>query len=296
MCKNPYVSTAGALHGCGQCGPCRFNRRRVWMHRIMLEASQYEKNCFVTLTYDDDNLPIDGSLVPKHMQDWLKRLRGRVSPSTFRYFAVGEYGDSSERPHYHAALFGFPNCDYGVSRYNKYRVNCCHWCDLVRDSWGLGHIMLGTLENSSAGYIAGYVTKKMTGKDDVRLKGRHPEFARMSLRPGIGHDACWEIANVLMQHNLDVTELDVPSSLRHGKRELPLGRYLRVTLRNMIGKDKNAPQEIIDKIGEEVLPMRLAARSDEEKPSFKAHAVEASKGKVAGFEARQRIFKQRRVL
>lgn len=131
MCRDPYVSPAGPVYGCGQCMPCRLNKRRVWAHRIMLEAYQYEHNAFVTLTYAPEKLPENGSLVPEHVQSWLKRLRARVAPSKFRFFLVGEYGDESERPHYHAALFGFRSCVYGQSQYSKRRSTCCHWCELV---------------------------------------------------------------------------------------------------------------------------------------------------------------------
>lgn len=305
LCKNPFVSTAGRVFGCGQCMPCRFNKRRIWSHRIMLEAGQYEDNTFVTLSYDDEHLPLDGSVCPRDLQLWLKRLRKTLAdarefddengqPRRIRFFAVGEYGDNSFRPHYHAALFNFPNCNYGQSQYSSRRSRCCAWCNLVADTWKKGNVYLGTLEPSSAGYISGYVTKKMTGAGDARLQGRYPEFARMSLRPGIGGDAMHELADVVLQYNLD--KEDVPSALRHGSKEKPLGRYLVRRLRVLTGHEANAPQIIVDKIDKELLPLREAARASEENPSLKARVVEANLGKVQRFEAKERIFRKRRVL
>lgn len=295
MCKNPYVGSEGLPFGCGQCMPCRFNKRRIWMHRIMLEAALYEDNSFVTLTYSDDNLPVGGTLVPEHYQQWLKRLRLKVAPSRFRFFLVGEYGDETQRPHYHAALFGFPTCVSGDTR-----ISCikrpCHWCQLVRDTWGHGNIMLGRLEDDSAGYMAGYVTKKMTHKDDTRLNGRFPEFGRMSLKPGIGYDALWDIANTLFMYELDSTLDDVPFVLMHGQKTLPLGRYLRQRLRTLIGKEKNAPQAAMDKLSQELLPLRLAARASSENPSLKAAVVASTAGRVASMEARQKIYRKRKSL
>ena len=83
---------------CGQCQACRINRRRVWVHRMMLEAGQYKDNTFVTLTYSPENEPDGSSLEPKHTQDWLKRFRKAIAPLRVRYYLVGEYGEQSWRP------------------------------------------------------------------------------------------------------------------------------------------------------------------------------------------------------
>lgn len=274
--------------------PCRYNKRRIWMHRIMLEAAQYKHCCFMTLTYDDEHLPQDGSLAPGDMQAFMKRLRSRVAPERLRFFLVGEYGDTTKRPHYHVALFNFESCRYGQSRYTKIQARCCDRCELVRETWGKGNIYLGTLEDDSAGYLAGYVTKKMTHKDDPRLEGRAPEFGRMSLRPGIGYGALWEIADALLRYELDLSMVDVPEQLRHGMKKLPLGRYLRRKLRLMIGRDEKISQEAVYQIAAELLPVRLAARNDAENPSLTKKIVELNAGRLRNFEARQRIFGQRK--
>ena len=186
LCRAPIL-LGGRAFPCGQCMPCRVNRRRIWSHRIMLVAMQHSDSAFVTLTYSEDNVPktADGqlNLVPKDLQDWLKRFRKAIEPMRVRFYAVGEYGDETLRPHFHVALFGYPTCRFGNSIYSDRRLNCCPQCDTVRDTWRHGSVLLGTLEDNSAQYIAGYVTKKLTSKDDYRLKGRYPEFARMSLHP-----------------------------------------------------------------------------------------------------------------
>lgn len=158
-CLKPYIAPGKFAWPCGDCIPCRANRRRIWTHRMMLESFYHAENSFVTLTYSDANLPTNGSLYPEHLKGWLKRLRERIAPQRIRYFAVGEYGDRTERPHYHAAVFGFMPCTGGVlSR----RGECpCRSCTLVRESWGFGHVMVAELSFKSAAYIAGYVVKKM---------------------------------------------------------------------------------------------------------------------------------------
>lgn len=294
LCRNP-TTMAGGVFPCGQCMPCRVNKRRIWSHRIMLEAMQHSDNAFVTLTYDPEKLPVTKdqlpTLVPKDLQDWLKRFRKAIEPQRIRYFAVGEYGDETHRPHYHLAVFGYPTCRFGNSIYSKRRLNCCPQCDAIRDTWGKGQVMLGTLEDNSAQYIAGYVTKKMTSKDDFRLNGRFPEFARMSLRPGIGADAMHEIASALMQFNLEETQADVPSALRHGKRLLPLGRYLKQRLRLYCGKDIKTPEAVIAQMAEDLRPLREAA-FDASQPLSEAIA-RAADGKVARMESKLKLYKKR---
>lgn len=274
----------------------------LWAHRIQLEAAQYDANAFLTLTYADKCLPsvvdVDGNsvntLVVKDLQDWLKRLRKRISPNKVRYWAVGEYGDITWRPHYHVALFGFPTCEYGNSRYKYNRINCCASCDLIRDTWQKGNVFLGTLEASSCGYIAGYVSKKMTAAGDPRLKGRYPEFARMSLKPGIGYDAMYEVADSILRYDLLKKMHDVPSALRHGPVEKAIGRYLRKQLRKMVGMDEKAPKETLDKIQNELHAVRMAARSSASDPSFKSQLVKSTEQKFMNVSARRKIFQQTR--
>lgn len=274
----------------------------------MLEALEHKDNCFVTLTYSEDDVPRCGSgvmtLEPAHLRNFLKSLRKALwsgYQQRIRFYAVGEYGDESWRPHYHLALFGV-RCLRGrtlrrvETRSRPLAVQCCPVCQLVSETWGKGDIDIGELETGSAQYLAGYVTKKMTRNDDPRLEGRWPEFTRMSLKPGIGAGAMHDVASVLLALDLDDRSDDVPSSLRHGSRLLPLGRYLRRRLRTLIGRDANAPAEALKVLEAELLPLRLAARQDAKNPSFKSHLVKAGDQEVINQETRAAIFKQRKHL
>lgn len=224
---------------------------------MMLEAMQHEASSFVTLTYRDADLPSDYSLQPGDLQGWLKRLRQRVAAREgrqIRFFAVGEYGDRTLRPHYHAALFGYAGCQ--LSSMTKGECTC-RQCSVVRETWGRGHTMVGYLTVKSAQYITGYVAKKMTRPDNPALQGRHPEFARMSLRPGIGAGAVPDVASAIMRWKLEHRG-DVPVSLRHGSNEMPLGKYLRRMLRKHVGLDENAPPEVIEALRAGLLPVQAA--------------------------------------
>lgn len=229
---------------CGWCLPCRINRRRLWTHRLILESKCHEQNGFLTLTYDDDHLPEGGSLEHDALSGFVKRLRENrkrdspVADHRFRFFGVGEYGSRKFRPHYHLCLFGVG----------------FHWRGSIEKSWTLGGLDFRALSPELAQYCCGYTVEKLTKPCDSRLGGRHPEYARMSNRPGLG--ALYVRQNVAAVLNTSVgaqtlaSDGDVPAMLRHGSRLLPLGRYLRKELRDACG---------FDTLGQQVLPEAIRA-------------------------------------
>lgn len=269
----------------------------------MLEAMQQADNAFVTLTYRDGTYPVASSglptLSPEDLQLFVKRLRKKIEPLRIRFYAVGEYGDENERPHYHAALFNFPTCIRGRTRRKigsgrPVAIGCCSQCELVAETWGRGDVDLGMLETSSAQYVAGYVTKKMTAPDDARLNGRHPEFARMSNRPGIGLNAMFDVADTFLKFDLEKSQADVPVSLAHGKRELPLGRYLRRNLRKMVGRDEKTPEAVVNALKEEMRPLRESAFNASQ--PYKSAWLDAKTGELRNFHARTKLRKKGRSL
>lgn len=145
----------------------------------------------------------------------------------------------------------------------------------------MGDVMLGTVTPESIQYCAGYVIKKMTRPDDVRLEGRHPEFARMSLKPGIGADFMHDVASTVLDYE-HLWGDDVPSSLRHGNREKPLGRYLKAKLRQYTGRE-NDPEKALKEQQERLRPMLEA--SIRNASGFKAEVVashtQAARNKVS---------------
>lgn len=248
----------------------------------MLEAMQYQDNAFVTLTYDNESVPLleNGSptLVPRHLQLFLKRLRHHM-PTKLRFFAVGEYGNETWRPHYHLGLFNFRNCFRGETRKSLSGrclwTGCCSQCELVGSVWRShetsGDIEIRALDSAKSGYLAGYVTKKMTKGSDARLLGRHPEFSRQSRRPGVGSTAIAALASTIESY-VDPHDLkDVPIILHQGKNNaLPLGRYLRNKLRLELGLGEGAPEDAIREAwNEQVLPMLQMAKTDKEAPSLR---------------------------
>lgn len=265
----------------------------------MLEASLYQDNAFVTLTYAPASDPEKDiwSLNPKHHRQFMDALRKRLKPLTVRFYCVGEYGDQNFRPHFHYALFGYPSCK---ATRRRVRYRCCSACDLLEEVWGKGFVKNLPLEMGSARYVARYVIKKMTRFDDPRLGNRHPEFARMSLKPGIGAGVLESVAAVITRYNLLTAQGDVPVTLRHGDLEWPLGRYLRKRLRVYLGLNERSPDVLSPEASyrayQENAPLRAvqeAARRDPAYPSLRHHLLKASEAERMQIERRQKLFNRK---
>lgn len=170
---------------CGRCIGCRLERARQWAVRIMHESKTHETNSFITLTYDPENLPANGTLNVEDPQRFMKRLRKKLSPLKIRFFLCGEYGEELSRPHYHAIIFGYNFPD--KIQYSEKNGFTLYESKELSEAWGLGRCRIGNVTFDSAAYVANYATKKITGPPAAdHYKGRKPEFLLMSRRPGIG--------------------------------------------------------------------------------------------------------------
>lgn len=163
--------------------------------RCMHEASLYEDNCFITLTYSDDHLPYGGSLRLEDFQCFMKRLRKKFAPRLIRFFHCGEYGEKLGRPHYHALLFNFDFADKEL--WSIRQGNRVYRSRILEELWPFGQSEIGSVTFQSAAYVARYITKKVTGRDAAafyesidpatgEVIDRRPEYVTMSRRPGIG--------------------------------------------------------------------------------------------------------------
>lgn len=226
---------------CGRCLFCRINKARVWVSRILLEASVHGDSCFLTLTYNDESLPYNNSLCPVDVTFFLKKLRRSIGKLRFRYFLVGEYGHDGNRqinPHYHAVLFGLGKLHAQVIE-KAWTVN--------GDSLGFVHV--GDLNKNSARYITNYVLKAMHNprKPWVRkyLDGRYKEFMRCSkMNGGLGYCAIEKIAVQLIESK--VYNNSIIRSLLFGRRNLPLGRYLSQVFIDMMDLDDEAKKDLFN--------------------------------------------------
>lgn len=183
----------------------------------MHEAQLYEHNAYITVTYDDEHLPPGHSLVYRDFQLFMKRARKHFAPAQIRFYMSGEYGEKTNRPHYHALLF---NANFKDRKYFRTMPSGAklYTSETLDKLWGKGHTTIGAVTFESAAYVARYVMKKITGLGiktykkidqetgeitneighqgqhntnsetycENRLAGKKIEFSNMSRRPGIG--------------------------------------------------------------------------------------------------------------
>lgn len=203
---------------CGQCIGCRLEYSRQWAIRCALEASLYEHNYFVTLTYDDEFLPINdvvkydketgefisreikSTLVKRHLQLFMKRLRKRIKKvygcTGVRLYGSGEYGSKNGRAHFHVILFNCPlklefhHNEDGYTYYTSEDIDKC-WVTGEDDpvpGLSMGFHLVSDFSFKTAAYVARYILKKHKGVDSSYYEenGIAPEFSVCSRRPGIG--------------------------------------------------------------------------------------------------------------
>lgn len=230
--KNQLIQTIP----CNHCYACKLNKSAEWATRCMLETLDHESAYWLTLTYDEEHLPIldaikyneiyetdthniivpvtiendgtwiNGSLFPKHIDEFIKKIRNKFRNSKIRYFYCGEYGEQNQRPHYHMLLYGLPmdlsqNYGYHIDENNKE-----HWKNpLIDELWVHGLHDITNLEWSNAAYTARYTMKKLTDMSNSNQfyaeQGKLKEYVRMSRRPGIG-------MNYLKNHYQDIYKND----------------------------------------------------------------------------------------
>ena len=203
---------------CGKCYACRERKASDWAIRMYHEAQMHYASTFITLTYDNEHLPENGTSKIEHFQKFMKRFRKSIQPARIRFYHCGEYGkvlntlgdsrrreylphpiqgdrEAHGRPHYHAIIFGwdFPDKKQWSIRNGHPTYRSKH----LEKLWPFGISEIGTVTYDSAKYVAGYIQKKINGDQSEDYYKRvdyltgqihvlQKEYATMSRRPGIG--------------------------------------------------------------------------------------------------------------
>ncbi len=267
-------STFHGWHPCGRCMPCRVNRSREWQTRLLMESYSHLESVFVTLTYALDPVTVEKS----QLQKFLKRLRKRMEPIAFRYFAVGEYGEVRSRPHYHLLLFGV-GLDHEV---------------MIQKSWPQGFVKIDELNAARCRYITKYTIKRMTQPGSYS-DGRNPEFAIMSRKPSLGRKMLQSVMDsasgaglsldtgLSRDTSVKVQRTMLPGSIRLGGRIHRMDRNFSVLLSESLG---SAPRNSLRKaLGKQVKswtePLHPGYSFDQELESLqKAKSVMRKKGSL----------------
>lgn len=181
MCVAPvYLPKKNITVPCGHCIECLQQRSVEWSYRLAVEAKSHEKNCFLTLTYNDDSLPFDFCVSRRELQLFVKRLRKEIAPTRVRFFGCGEYGKKRGRPHYHLVVFGWSPDDLFYLGKDK-KGTVLYRSATVEKCWKKGFSSVAIdMTPEVLKYVAKYMQK--------RPPGRAAPFVQMSNRPGIGYN------------------------------------------------------------------------------------------------------------
>lgn len=267
MCIKPVrMGTAGPWP-CGQCLCCRVNRRRDWTARLLLHHCGHRgSSAFATFTYMDKLLPrnLDGVPVLRFpdIRNGIQRLRRAVG--ALKYVLVGEYGDLTMRPHYHALLW------FDEEVYVERAIPC---------SWVYGFTHVGEVSQQSIDYTLSYILKRMVSSDDVRLAGRPPEFSRYS--HGLGQAALFDLRKCAIVGDDGVMQL--PREFRLGGLKWPIPKYVRRKLKEEGYEFLVSPSEAQEKAFVQALRANTSNDTYSQLASFRAlarSAVDARRDKA----------------
>ena len=192
---------------CGKCLACKKRRASHWSFRLNEEAKISSSACFITLTYEEAPISENGfrTLNKRDFQLFLKRLRKKCPTNKLKYYACGEYGTNTHRPHYHAILFNLPK-------------SLIQSPEKIADTWTHGHIHLANNNQLTINYVVGYMTKsnftRFNDQDD-----RLPEFSLMSKKMGSGY-----LTDAMIKYYRD---RQVACIVREGGHIISMPRYYK---------------------------------------------------------------------
>jgi hypothetical protein len=210
---NPHV-----IVSCGVCPDCKSRRVSDWVFRLQVEERNSSSAYFITLTYDDDHVPLienNGitlqTLNPKDLTDYWKRLRYHDDNNNIKYYACGEYGGQTSRPHYHAIVFNV-----------KDKNNILKAWSLKSENNPMGFVDIGTVTGSSIAYVCKYVDKRRFGEiqDLDYVDPRVPEYSVNS--NGLGKSYLTE--SIIKYYKDDLTRVTVRN---FEEKDIPMPRYYR---------------------------------------------------------------------
>lgn len=174
-CSHPVPIGNGLLVPCGKCYYCRMQKRTAWVFRMVQELKINPNCAFVTFTYNDDNIKYLRKRFDRYkFKKWYKLLGKNFESATLdkqdstdlikacqhkikqmfgkralvRYYITGEYGDTTDRPHFHG-VFWFP----GKVDYDEF----------FKSVWQYGNIDIQEVTPANINYISKHQMKDCKG-------------------------------------------------------------------------------------------------------------------------------------
>lgn len=244
---------------CGKCLGCQTDRAKEWAIRAVHESKKHHHNSFLTLTFQDEFLPSNGSISKRDVQLFMKKLRFGIYPKKISYMACGEYGGILGRPHYHALIFGydFPDKKELKQSNGKILYNSLE----LENYWPWGHNFIGDVTYQSAAYVARYTTKKILGPEAEEHYKRvntqtgeitaiEPEFLLTSRNPAIGRN--WvENYHLDLQKGFITNEgakIGIPKYYMKKYADLDEYNHSRLKSERALAYDSFDPENALDRV------------------------------------------------
>lgn len=189
---------------CGKCVHCNINRQNEWVFRLEQENKNSKNSAFVTLTYNDENVPktinkdtgeVINTLQYSDVQKFIKRLR-KLQRAKLKHYTVGEYGDKTQRPHYHQIVFNTE-------------------IENIQKAWGLGFVKVGTTTNASIRYVTKYMGKRVENTPDGAEKPKNV------MSQGLGQ--CYLTDETIRHHKENL----IDTIINDGGKRVALPRYFK---------------------------------------------------------------------
>lgn len=197
---NPPVPMRFVAFPCGKCIACRINKKREWTLRLNHEASYADTAYFITLTYDEEHLPIDenGLNCPcvRDLQLFMKRLRKYYPDSKLRYMINSEYGENTKRVHYHGIVFNLPSSILDGAVLIKRKTGISYHSPILESLWHNGNAEIAEICPERVSYCCQYFVDKCVEE------GYKPSISVMSRGHGIGKEAVQDLKEQIRFYDL----------------------------------------------------------------------------------------------
>ncbi len=287
-CETQYIVTdwdGGSIPvPCGRCPHCKRRRINDWVFRLQEEEKNAISARFVTLTYAPEYLPLAKSKLPtlykKDLQNYFKRLRKKEkhvkqTAHPIKYYACGEYGETTYRPHYHCILFNLaPEMLFD---------------GVLSEIWKLVHVRVDPCNIKTIQYTSKYVMKS-----DKKPEGVEPEFSLMSRKPALGAGIVPRIKKALASEAGQIARRNMGddfTTIRSEQKKYPIGRTLKQKVQDVLNTSPEQRRENCRRRVEEQFAKDLTVGHTETERRRKV-AIAISKAK-----ARQtKSYQQRRLL